>query len=84
MIEFEDEDFAENAGDSVYYVRAIQESTSAVNGANLRCRYDASGRCIAVDPCFADARTAASDDCLAEIEERAWSSPIYVDHGAPG
>ena len=84
VIEFEDEDFAENARDSVYYVRAIQESTSAVNGANLRCRYDASGRCIAVDPCFADARTAASDDCLAEIEERAWSSPIYVDHGAPG
>ena len=84
LIEFEDEDFAKNARDSVYYVRAVQEPTPAINGANLRCKYDASGRCIAVEPCYADARTEASDDCLADIEERAWSSPIYLDHGAPG
>ena len=51
------------------------------NGAGFRCRYDAAGNCLEVDPCYGDeALTPYEDDCLAEIEERAWSTPIYVDH----
>jgi hypothetical protein len=79
VVQFEDPDFVESSRDTVYYVRAIQEPSPMVNAGHLRCRYDASGRCVEVDPCYGDYRTDASDDCLESKGERAWSSPIYVD-----
>jgi hypothetical protein len=83
IVEFEDLDFPEVARDAVYYVRAIQEPSLAVNGANLRCRYDENGRCVELDPCHGDYRTDPDDDCLARVEPRAWSSPIFVDYARP-
>jgi len=80
-IEFDDPDFTVANRDAVYYVRAIQEPTPAVNAGALRCDYDAAGNCVKVHPCFGDYRTPFDDDCLTDNEERAWSSPIYV---APG
>ncbi len=77
-VQFEDPDFASSPRDTSYYVRAIQEPTLAVNAGGLRCEYDESGRCIAVNPCYGDFRTDRQDDCLSPNEERAWSSPIYV------
>jgi hypothetical protein len=79
VVEFDDPGFTEDARDSLYYVRAIQEPTPTINGGNLRCEYDENGRCIKVNPCHVDERTDYSDDCLAPSEHRAWSSPIFVD-----
>jgi trimethylamine:corrinoid methyltransferase-like protein len=53
-----------------------------VNGANVRAEFDAAGFVTRVDPCYGGYRTAANDDCLAPVEERAWSSPIFVDYAS--
>lgn len=79
-ISFSDSEFPEAARDALYYVRAIEEPSRAVNAANLRCEYDAEGSCVRVDPCYGSSLgTPYQDDCLAPVEERAWSSPIFVD-----
>ena len=81
-VEFEDPDFVAGARDVIYYVRAIQEPTLAVNAGGVRCDYDADGNCINAKPCFGDFKTPMDDDCLTENEERAWSSPIFVHFDA--
>jgi hypothetical protein len=80
---FDDPDFLPSGRDTVYYARAIEEKSLAVNAGNLRCSYDAEGNCVSMNPCWGDWRTPASDTCLGETEERAWSSPIYVDWAPP-
>jgi hypothetical protein len=80
-IEFDDPDFNAANRETIYYVRAVQEPTQAVNANALRCEYDAEGNCLKVHPCYGDYRTPFDDDCLAPNEERAWSSPIYVGRG---
>jgi hypothetical protein len=72
-VTFGDPTFLESDREVLYYVRAIQEPTLAVNGDALRC--DDEGNC---NPCYGGYRTDLSDDCLSPIEERAWSSPIYI------
>jgi hypothetical protein len=82
-VTFEDPDFVAGGRQALYYVRAIQEPTPAVNGGELRCRKrDENGICLEVNPCYGDYRTSAKDDCLAPVRERAWSSPIFVDFAA--
>ncbi len=81
---FVDPDFAGSERDALYYVRAIEEPSPAVNARNLRCRTDADGSCVDVDICYGDYRVPYQEDCLAENEERAWSSPIFVDFAPSG
>jgi len=78
-VRFEDPEFASSGRDAVYYVRALQQPTPAINGANLRTVFDAQSNAVSVDPCSGSWRTSSSDDCLAPVQERAWSSPIFVD-----
>jgi hypothetical protein len=79
-VRFSDPDFIRTGRDALYYVRAIQEPSPAVNGGQLRCKFDAAGRCVQVNLCSGDPhKTKITDDCLEAIEERAWSSPIFVD-----
>jgi hypothetical protein len=79
VVQFEDPDFVTSGRDAVYYVRAIEEPSEAVNAGQLRCKTDENGQCLEVHPCWGDYRTPDSDDCLGTVEERAWSSPIFVD-----
>jgi hypothetical protein len=79
-VEFTDPDFATNGRDTVYYVRALQASQSTINAGGLRCELDEQGQCIRVNACYGDDRTSEDDDCLEEVQHRAWSSPIFVDH----
>lgn len=81
-VEFEDEQFVSSGRETLYYVRAIEAPSLAVNADPLRCDKDANGVCIKVNPCLGDYRTPKSDDCLAPVEERAWSSPIFLDQQA--
>ena len=71
-VEFEDPEFPTLQRDVLYYVRAIQEPTPAVNAGGVRCRDDV------CEPCYGNYRTDFADDCLVDNEERAWSSPIYL------
>ena len=75
VVEFEDPSYGKLGRDLLYYVRAIQEPTPTVNGGGLRCR---GGEC---EPCYGNFRTSGDDDCLVDTEERAWSSPIFLQAG---
>jgi hypothetical protein len=83
-VAFEDPDHPASGRDAVYYARALEVQSPAINGATLRTGFDAAGHAVRTRPCFADWRTPDADDCLAPVQERAWSSPIFVDFpGAP-
>jgi hypothetical protein len=78
MVRFSDPEFIDDGRETLYYVRAIQVPSSAVNGDRLRCERDDAGRCLRAEPCGM-LPSGVPDDCLGRIEERAWSLPIFLD-----
>ena len=66
--------------ETLYYIRALQEPTDAVNGDPLQCERDGQGRCLTAPGCPASGPDFdPTDDCLAPVQERAWSSPIFIE-----
>ena len=70
VVTFEDQNYTR---DSVYYVRAIQEPTPAINGKKFLAGSEE------FQLCKGSFRTDLADDCLSNTNERAWSSPIYLN-----
>ena len=70
IVEFEDNNYSR---DSVYYVRAIQEATPAINGSQPTFINNE------FSICKGSFRTALDDNCLSLVNERAWSSPVYLN-----
>ncbi|MBW2387120.1 MAG: DUF3604 domain-containing protein [Deltaproteobacteria bacterium] len=79
-VAFTDPEYEKLGRDVLYYVRAIEAPSPAVGADPLGCSYDETGRCVRIAPC---SDRPYDDDCLAETEERAWSSPIFVDRPSP-
>lgn len=78
-VEFNDSEFSGVGRDTIYYVRAIEEPSPTINGANLRPVRDENGAVTSVNPCYGDFRIPRDDDCHALLGQRAWSSPIFVN-----
>jgi len=76
VVAFSDPEFASEGRDALYYARAIEAPSMAVGADPLGCTYDDDGNCVETNACSG---RALDDDCLAQTEERAWSSPIFVD-----
>jgi hypothetical protein len=76
-IEFEDQDFARSGRDALYYARALEAPSAALNGRPLETRFDPDGNPISIAPCTLERIDAGG--CPGEVSERAWSSPIFVD-----
>ena len=49
-VTFEDEEYPASERDAIYYVRALQPATPAINAAGLRVEYDARGRAVGSAP----------------------------------
>ena len=77
QVVFTDDQFEGSNREIIYYARAIQETTEAINAGGLNCDLDESGKCIKVNLC-GDPKGKGKGDCLSNTQERAWSSPIFV------
>jgi len=76
-VRFEDKGFLSAGRDALYYVRAIEAESDAINGDPLHTRFDDAGNALSVTTC--GTREGDDPNCLAPLQERAWSSPIFVD-----
>ena len=76
-VSFDDPEFSGAGRHTLYYVRALEEPSLAQNGNPLEPERDAAGRTTAVHLCTPERIDAGG--CIAPVQERAWSSPIFVD-----
>jgi hypothetical protein len=81
QISFADEQFSVSQRDAVYYVRAIEEPSLKLSADPLGCEFDENGKCIKTQICRVGVHENRGE-CLAPAENRAWSSPIYVNYSS--
>lgn len=77
-VEFEDTDYADARRPALYYARVIQPAEPLIGGDPFGCEYDEQGNCIKRNYCI-DSNAARDNNCLADAEPRAWTSPIFVE-----
>lgn len=78
-VEFEDPDFATAKRPALYYARVIQAAELLTGGDPFGCEYDGEGNCIKRNYCIG-ANARPENNCLAEAEPRAWTSPVFVEY----
>ena len=71
---FRDDEYPDLARDALYYARAVEAARPGILGAGLSTQFDADGNATSIELC------GTFDDCTGPVEERAWSSPIFVNH----
>ena len=76
-VAFTDPDFTDSGRNALYYVRAIEKPSLAIGADPLGCADSKDKRCTEIRACSS---LPDSEECLAETEQRAWSSPIFVGH----
>jgi len=83
-VEFTDQQFVDQGREAIYYARVLEEPTPTINAQNLRASINGQGEVVSMSPCRGDYRTDESDDCLAKVSQRAWSSPIFLGYAPSG
>jgi hypothetical protein len=77
-VEFDDPEYTDKGRDTLYYARALQEPTEMINGDPFSCEaFDDTGNCIRYRRC--DFISRPDDQCLGMNQERAWSSPLFIN-----
>lgn len=78
VVEFEDPDYNQQRRSTLYYARIIQEKESLIAGDPFGCDRNEEGECVNYNYCIG--KTASRDNnCKADAEPRAWTSPIFLE-----
>ncbi len=75
-VSFSDPAYAQAGQETLYYVRAIQEASVAIQGDPMNCQFDENGQCVQTNYCLG---VEPEENCLSPTQHRAWSSPIYLN-----
>ncbi len=78
VVEFDDPDYLSADRPALYYARVIQQAEPLISGDPFGCEYDEQGVCIKRNYCIG-ANSERDNNCLAQAEPRAWTSPIFVE-----
>lgn len=82
-VEFQDPEYASSGRSTLYYARVLQEAEPLIAGDPFGCEYDEEGLCIKRNYCVGTNAT-PDNNCLAEAQPRAWTSPIFIEYGQGG